>query len=171
MVIRKGETIDWRNPNLCYHVIDFDSQLTNKDEILKRLNSILENGLLTAKEQWRRKNSQAVSNPDSIDVFVGRETVKEVWIRQAVNEFWTAVWILLEWKNHSQPDNMQFRWPYFSCRNGYIEIWEKPRVVGLILKEEQIYVDIDSNFKKEVYDITIQYWIVLLDEKLKPIRL
>jgi hypothetical protein len=51
MVIRKGETIDWRNPNLCYHVIDFDSQLTNRDEILKRLNSILENGLLTAKEQ------------------------------------------------------------------------------------------------------------------------
>lgn len=171
MVARKWETINWLNENLCYHVIDFWEHLTDKESILDRLKSILKDGLLTAHEQWRKKNLKGVTHPNSIDVFAGKEMCKETWIRQAVSEYWTSVGLLLEWKNEELPYKMQFRSPFYSFRNATIEIGETPKIVGLIIKDDYLYMDIDSEFQQKVSQIAKNHGIILLDKKLNPISL
>lgn len=153
--------IEWENPDLCYHIIDYCSPLDEKDKIIDRLSKILNHGLLTSRELKRRKNFLEVSPETRLDVFSTKmrwtmwENPKEDLIN-IIQGFWTTINLLLEAEHEEFSD-----YPH-----SLIIEWINPKILALIVNKKSAFI-FESNFCNKIEQLADDYWVLLLNSELE----
>lgn len=151
----------WSN-KLCFHVIDYMDILDNPNDILERLNSILERWLLTADEQWRRKKWLECTSASRLDVF-STKIRWNMWndpkidLQTIVREYWTVVWIILE-ADHED---------YGDYPHSLVLRWVKPEIKALVLDESSPLL-LDLYY--ELINLSSRYSVLLLNRLLEPLE-
>jgi len=155
--------IGWTDKTICFHVINYLDFNDDMNNILEKVENILNWQLKSAVEQWKTNIRNQIF-PDKIHVFSplykwSRGDNPKEYLVNIINSFHNILNLIIS-AEHEEDWSL----PYPQC---IVKKWEIPKVIALIINNPSFYL-FDEYFRERILSLSRKYDIPILDQKLNP---